>query len=75
MHKDNVQIKELELVAVSEEKIVGHIMYTKAIIRNCDKNKFLAFGPISVDVSLQNKGIGSALIKESLKKAAALNNI
>ncbi|NME84180.1 N-acetyltransferase [Clostridium sp. SM-530-WT-3G] len=72
MHKDNVQVKELELVAVSEEKIVGHIIYTKAKIRDCDKDKFLAFGPISVDISLQNKGIGSALIKESLKKATDL---
>lgn len=63
-------IKELSLVAFDEEKIVGHILFTKAKIDN-DKEAFetLALAPVSVLPDYQGKGIGSKLIQEGLKIA------
>lgn len=66
-------IKELSLVAVVNEVIVGHIMFTKLfIINDNEKYESLALAPLSVLPDYQNKGIGKALINEGLKKAKAL---
>ena len=42
-------------------KIVGHIMFTKAMVGN---KAVLALAPLSVLPEYQKKGIGAALIKE-----------
>lgn len=66
-------IKELSLVAVVNGDIVGHIMFTKLFIVNEDtKHESLALAPLSVLPNYQNKGIGSKLINEGLKRAKAL---
>ncbi|WP_042272668.1 GNAT family N-acetyltransferase [[Clostridium] dakarense] len=70
LRKGNSFIKELSMVVEDNEKIVGHILFTKALIDN-GKEKFetLALAPLSVLPKYQGKGIGSKLIKEGLKKA------
>lgn len=72
-------IKELDFVALYENKIVGHIAYSKANIVNADnlhnannKHNVIIFGPISVLPEYQSKGVGSALIKHSLEVAKSL---
>lgn len=73
LRKSNVFIPELSLVAEVDGKIVGHIMLTKLIIVDGQKEyESLALAPLSVLPSHQNKGIGSALIIESLKVAKEL---
>lgn len=63
-------IPELSLVAELNERIVGHIMLTKLLIENGDKKyNSLALAPVSVLPEYQNNGIGSKLIRESLKIA------
>lgn len=66
-------IPELSLVALNEETIVGHIMFTKLLIENED-NKFesLALAPLAVLPDYQKKGIGSKLINEGLDIAKEL---
>lgn len=70
LRKSESYINELELVAVEEEKIVGHIMFTTIYIDNGElKRESLALAPLSVLPEYQNKGVGSRLIKEGLNKA------
>ena len=60
------------LVAASENKIVGHIMFSPVTITLAPKT-FRAVGlvPLSVLPEFQRQGIGSMLAREGLKKCAA----
>lgn len=67
-------VKELALVALAEETIVGNIVYSKAKIRNSKNKEFevLCMGPVGVLPGYQGQGIGSQLITYSLAKARQL---
>jgi len=67
-------IPELSLVALSESKVVGHILFTKIQIESSSGDMFnsLALAPMAVQNSLQNQGIGSKLIQFGLDIAASL---
>lgn len=73
LRKSDAFIPELSLVAEVNGEIVGHIMLTKAHIKN-EENAFhtLALAPLSVLPSYQSKGIGSILTTESFKRAKEL---
>ena len=60
------------LVAASDNKIVGHIMFSPVTITPASK-AFRAVGlaPLSVLPEFQRQGIGSMLAREGLKKCAA----
>lgn len=62
-------IPELSLVAVIDDQIVGHILFTKVTI---GKHHALALAPLSVLPGFQKQGIGSALIKAGHIKAQEL---
>lgn len=62
-------VPELSLVAEIDEKIVGHIMFTKAEIGGQTE---LVLAPLSVLPEHQKQGIGSALIQEGHKLAKDL---
>lgn len=70
LRKGDSFIKELSMVAESDKEIVGHILFTKALIDN-NKEQFetLALAPVSVLPKYQGMGIGSKLIQEGLKRA------
>lgn len=53
-------IPELSLVAVEDGKIVGHILFTRAVAGGVE---VLALAPLSVLPQYQNRGIGQSLIK------------
>ncbi|HAX80211.1 MAG TPA: GNAT family N-acetyltransferase [Cyanobacteria bacterium UBA11372] len=67
-------VKELDLVVCDRERIVGNIIYSKAIIINENNDCFevLCMGPVCVLPDYQKKGIGSLLINESIKMARKL---
>jgi len=68
LRKANAFIKELDFVALYDDKIVGNIMYAKATIENNDMEyTVLIFGPLSVLPEYQNKGIGGKLINHTVK--------
>lgn len=71
LRKSNSYIRELDLIAVLEEEIVGHIISTKArvIDEQSIEHEVLCVGPISVMPSLQNQGIGTKLINHSISIA------
>jgi putative acetyltransferase len=64
-------IPELDFVALADGRIVGNIMYAKSYLLNelGERRDALTFGPVSVLPEYQRKGVGSALIRESVAKA------
>ena len=73
LRKSSEFIPELSLVAEIDNKIVGHILFTKINIES-NKGSFesLALAPLSVLLDYQNKGIGKALINYGLEVAKNL---
>ncbi|MCE5265644.1 MAG: N-acetyltransferase [Deltaproteobacteria bacterium] len=67
-------VRELDFVACADGQIIGHIVYSKAEIVNDAEERFevLCMGPISVLPEYQRRGIGSLLLRESIKKARLL---
>jgi putative acetyltransferase len=61
----------LSLIATIDDKIVGHILFTKIKIVSDEGNEFdsLALAPITVRPEYQRKGIGGHLIRAGLEKA------
>ena len=71
--RKRLYIPELELVAEENGVLIGHIMLTGASIRkNGGCFDTLIFAPLSVALEWRTKGIGAALVREALAKAAAL---
>lgn len=64
-------IPELDFVMEEDGKIIGHVMYSKAVIEGDDGNIIQActFGPISIHPDYKRKGYGLQLLNYSLDKA------
>ncbi len=64
-------IPELDYVAVMDHQIVGNIMYTKSKLLNEHEETLetITFGPVSVLPAYQRRGIGSALIQQTIQQA------
>lgn len=67
-------IKELSYVACDGDTVIGNIIYSKAKVVNAENKEFevLCMGPIAVLPVFQKKGVGTLLIKHSIKKAQEL---
>ncbi|MFC6704331.1 GNAT family N-acetyltransferase [Flexivirga alba] len=61
-------IPELSLVAIEDEKVLGHVVCTRAHVGD---QSALGLGPLSVSPQRQKSGIGSALVQAVLAAAAA----
>ena len=62
-------VKELSIVAVIDNKIVGYILLSEAHIGN---NKGVSLGPLGIEPKHKNMGIGKELVKNGLEKAKEL---
>ena len=73
LRKNKSFIKELSLVACMGNEIIGHILFSKIVIKN-DTEEFesLALAPMAVIPEFQGLGIGSQLINKGLQKATKL---
>ncbi len=57
-------IPQLSLVAVSDGRIVGHVMVSHATLLGADGERRIAMlSPLAVDRAFQRRGIGSALVR------------
>ncbi len=67
-------LPELSLVALLHGKVVGHILFTKIIIRSDNGNTYqsLSLAPMAVDKSFQKQGIGSQMVNAGLRRAKEL---
>ena len=61
--------RDLCLVAEVDGDVVGHIAFSGAHVD--DEAPVLALAPVAVRPSVQGRGVGSALIREALSRAAA----
>lgn len=74
LRKSKSYIKDLDLIAICDDQIVGHIISTKARVVDSQNKEYevLCVGPLSVLPDFQKQGIGEKLMKESIKIAKRL---
>jgi len=66
---------KLSLVAIKNEKVVGHILFSPIIIQSLKGNiPALALAPLAVCPEFQNQGIGSQLVKQGLEECQRLGH-
>ena len=66
-------LPELSRVAELDGKIVGAIYYTKAkLVNEKETVEIVTFGPLAVEPTLQNGGVGRQLLEETLPLAKQL---
>lgn len=59
----------LSLVAVSNNKLIGHILYTKVVITQSESSVYAQIlAPLAILPGYQKRGIGQELINEGLKR-------
>ncbi len=69
LRKGKAFIPELSLVAEIDDKLAGHILFTKAKV---NEQEVLVLAPLSVKPQYQKQGVGTALIVEGHKIAKRL---
>ncbi len=75
LRDDGDFLQELSLVAVSGERIIGHILFPPiTIVSKTAETPALALAPLSVHQDYQCLGIGTALIEEGLKECQRLGH-
>lgn len=73
LRRSAIFVPELDLVACEDGKIVGNIVYSKAVVLNGGVgSEVLCMGPICALPAYQRKGIGSMLLRATIAKAKAL---
>lgn len=73
LRKSKDFIPELSLLAIVDECIVGHILFTRSkIVSSTETFDSLTLAPVSVHPDWQRKGIGSLLIREGIEIAVKL---
>lgn len=64
----NADAAALSLVAVEDEKIVGHILFSPITVENnLFSKRFLGLAPLAVKPEYQRQGIGSKLVRKGLE--------
>ncbi len=69
---DKTALPFLSLVAIENNELIGHILFTKVFVNNAGKSlpaQILA--PLAVLPEFQKRGVGSRLIKEGLNQLRA----
>lgn len=66
---------KLSLVAIKNEKVVGHILFSPINIQSPKGNiPVLALAPLAICPEFQNQGIGSQLVKQGLEECQRLEH-
>lgn len=70
LRKSEAFIPELSLVALEDNRIVGHILFTEAVVNDV---KVLALAPLSVLPEYRNRGIGQAMFRRADMESGRLS--
>lgn len=65
-------VPELSLVAHLDGRVVGHVLFTPIAIEGEGTTHALCMAPVAVHPDVQNKAIGSRLVREGLERCRAL---
>jgi len=66
---------ELSLVALLDGKVVGHILFSRVYVeRDSRRTPVISLAPMAVLPEHQNKGIGSQLVREGMRKCRELGH-
>lgn len=66
-------VPELSLVAVEDDSVVGHVMISYADLDDDGtRHRVAILAPVAVHPDAQGRGIGRALVRESLARAESL---
>ena len=71
LRADGAVVPELCLVATDRDDVIGHVAYSNARLDSAEP--VLALGPMAVLPEVQRRGAGSALVRESLRRAAGMD--
>ncbi|HST43558.1 MAG TPA: N-acetyltransferase, partial [Conexibacter sp.] len=73
LRAEGAHVPEICLVALRDEQVVGHIVFSRARLVSEDgvSTPLLVLAPLAVDPDLQRGGIGAALLREALRRAPA----
>ena len=70
LRQSDAFIHELDLVACEGDRIIGNIVYTRAMVKDGDQEKeVLCMGPLSVLPEYQHKNVGSFLLRTTISMA------
>lgn len=73
LRNSNEFIKELSLIAEDENKILGYVLLTKALIKaESTSYETLALAPLAVLPEYQKSGIGKNLMNKAIERAREL---
>lgn len=73
LRNSNEFIKELSLIAEEENKILGHVLLTKALIKGESTSyETLVLAPLAVLPEYQKSGIGKNLMNKAIERAREL---
>lgn len=66
-------ISELSIIAEMENEIIGHILLSKAIVEDHEKqHTVIVLASIAVKPNYQKQGVGSRLIEEGIRRCSSL---
>lgn len=75
LRRSNDFIPELSLVAIEDERVVGHVLFSPIIIETSQGAvPALALAPLAVQPDHQDRGIGSELVQHGLKECRRLGH-
>ncbi|MCG8310259.1 MAG: N-acetyltransferase [Cytophagales bacterium] len=71
LRNSNAYVEQLDLIALHQGEIIGHIISTKAKVvdHHNREHEILYVGPFSIDFELRNKGIGTQLLHREIEAA------
>ncbi len=73
LRRSSAYVPELAYVAVADDTVVGHIAYSRAVVRDGTRaTTVLCMGPFSVAPTRQHQGIGRTLLETTIAKATEL---
>lgn len=62
----------ISLVAVSDNEVLGHILFSPVTTTPLSSAKGLGLAPVAVRTDVQSQGVGSQLIREGLRRCREL---
>lgn len=62
-------VPQLSLVAEDNSVVIGHILFTRIFIGSDPGTAALALAPMAVYPAFQNRGVGTALVNDGLRRA------